>query len=275
MKKKKIISFVLIGIMCLSCLAGCGKTEEEKAIEELQENVSKDDTSLDDYLEGVDEYVTNSQEMTDLINNEYLPEIQSTWEAYTGSQTVEEAKENAKAFNAAYDKLMELKDQEYTSEYELINAVTKATSGGSRVDDWELAALDVFGEKVLDAGYDVNEFFFDDETLDFMFYCHNENDINGVVVKSDGSECTINIDPAADFPGNTGVNFYGIDNEVIVIRTTDESYNEYFYNMDITGDTAGDPTQFEYNYEEYYDQSYVNKTVDALISVLNSMIIMQ
>ena len=274
MKKRKIISFVLLGVMCLSCLAGCGKTEEEKAIEELQENVAQDDKSLDDYLNDVDEFVANREEMDDLINTEYLPEIQSTWENYLASQTVEEAKENAEAFNNAYDKLMELKDQEYTSEYELINAVSKAISGGSRVDDWEFTALDVFGEKVLNAGYDVNEFCFDDETLDFMFYCHNENEINGIVVKSDGSECTVNIDPATEFPGNTGVNFYEIDNEVIVIRTTDEAYNEYFYTMDITGDTACNLTQFEYNYEEYYDRSYVNKTVDALISVLNSMIIM-
>ena len=34
MNKRKIISCVLLGVMCLSCLAGCGKTEEEKAIEE-------------------------------------------------------------------------------------------------------------------------------------------------------------------------------------------------------------------------------------------------
>ena len=66
MNKRKIISCVLLGVMCLSCLAGCGKTEEEKAIEELQENVAQDDKSLDDYLNDVDEFVANREEMDDL-----------------------------------------------------------------------------------------------------------------------------------------------------------------------------------------------------------------
>lgn len=272
MYKNRFFIAALAAIMCMACLSGCGKTEEESAIDELQSYVEEDTTSLDDYVDDVNEFVGGREEMDELINSEYLPEITSTWEAYIASQSFEEAKKNAEAFNKAYDNLMKLKDNEYTSEYELINAVIKATSGGSKITDCEFSALEVFNAKVMSSEYNIIEFCYGVDDNDFLFYCHNDNDINGIVIKSDGSECVVNINTATVFAGNNGVYLEGIDSNVMILRVVDENYNDAYYSVDISGDNAGEPASTEYNFEVYYDQSNVNKTIDALISCLNSVI---
>ena len=36
-KSYKIMALLLVAIMCVGCFTGCGKTEEEKAMEEIAE----------------------------------------------------------------------------------------------------------------------------------------------------------------------------------------------------------------------------------------------
>lgn len=125
---KKILVMVLVGVIGMSIFTGCGKSEEEKANDEiaqhLRDEAAADGVDLDKMveeeaekynaeLEAGNKAIANENEFKEnLKNNEMVP-LKEQEEIYMNATDSATAKKAAEEFNKAYDKYMEAAIGEY------------------------------------------------------------------------------------------------------------------------------------------------------------------
>lgn len=119
---KKILVMVLVGVIGMSIFTGCGKSEEEKANDEiaqhLRDEAAADGVDLDKMveeeaekynaeLEAGNKAIANENEFKEnLKNNEMVP-LKEQEEIYMNATDSATAKKAAEEFNKAYDKYMD------------------------------------------------------------------------------------------------------------------------------------------------------------------------
>lgn len=118
----KVIAMILMGIMAMSLMTGCGKSEEEKAMEEfashMQEEAAEDGVNLSEvlkeeqeaYEEAHEEAQKEIEEHNDfvMIMEEGVKEPVDAYAAYKNAATADEIITKAEEYNAAYEKYMQL-----------------------------------------------------------------------------------------------------------------------------------------------------------------------
>ena len=125
---KKILVMVLVGVIGMSIFTGCGKSEEEKANDEiaqhLRDEAAEDGVDIDKMMEDdAEKYnaeleegnkkIANENEFKESLKNNEMVPLKEQEEIYMNATDSATAKKAAEEFNKAYDKYMEAAIGEY------------------------------------------------------------------------------------------------------------------------------------------------------------------
>lgn len=254
---KKVFVKILLGVMTISALTGCGKSEEEKAMNEMASHImseaAEDGVDLEKLLE--EEYKAYEERHEENLkkieeHNDFAAFMQeevkkpvSAWEAYMASTTSKDIIANAKAYNKAYDEYLKLADKGQATEESLLTYLSKMNPDHKRT-------------KINESVYEIKAAYVDfaekDNYEEARFYCNVEEDfayiaLTGIdsntgaideilVLKRDGSTCNIDLSSIT-----TGTTSYlmplGFAGEKLIINTIDNADYKY-WEFDVTEKTA-------------------------------------
>ena len=253
---KKLFVMVLVGIMAMSVLTGCGKSEEEKAMDEMAshiiEEAAADGVDLNKVLE--EEYKAyeerheqNMKELEEkkefaLEKEEAVKEPVSAYQEYMNSTTSQDIIANAEKYNEAYDKYLELADGNQETVNQLVNYLEgqnnlKRTKINESVYRLKAAYVD-FNEK---DKYSEAWFYYntDEDTAHIVFqgmdsetYAVNEI----LVLNGDGSTCEIDLSSVMTDTTSL-VQSLGFVGNTYYIFTVDNAEYKY-WEFDVSGATA-------------------------------------
>ena len=253
---KKLFVMVLVGIMAMSVLTGCGKSEEEKAMDEMAshiiEEAAADGVDLNKVLE--EEYKAyeerheqNMKELEEkkefaLAKEEAVKEPVSAYQAYMNSTTSQDIIANAEKYNEAYDKYLELADGNQETVNQLVNYLEgqnnlKRTKINESIYRLKAAYVD-FNEK---DKYSEAWFYYntDEDTAHIVFQgmdseTYAVNDI--LVLNGDGSTCEIDLSSVMTDTTSL-VQSLGFVGNTYYIFTVDNAEYKY-WEFDVSGATA-------------------------------------
>ena len=188
---KKILVMVLVGIIGMSALAGCGKSEEEKAMDEVAEHLrdeaAADGVDLDKMveeeaekynaeLEAGNKKIANENEFKESLKNKEMVPLKEQEEIYMNATDSATAKKAAEEFNKAYDKYMEAAIGEYlVDEYAASEQLNNNNIRRAKISDNELQTRVNYLENCYGKSYNKIQFFDDDnENISILMY--NETD---------------------------------------------------------------------------------------------------
>lgn len=254
---KKLFVMILAGVMAMSVLTGCGKTEEEKAMDEMAshilEEAAADGVDLEKVLEEEykayeDRHEQNMKELEEkkefaLKKEEAVKEPVSAYQAYMNSTTSQDIIANAEKYNEAYDKYLELADGDQETVNQLVNYLEgqnnlKRTKINESVYRLKAAYVD-FNEK---DKYSEAWFYYntDEDTAHIVFqgmdsetYAVNEI----LVLNGDGSTCEIDLSSVMTDTTSL-VQSLGFVGNTYYIFTVDNADYKY-WEFDVSGATAG------------------------------------
>lgn len=253
---KKLFVMVLVGIMAMSVLTGCGKSEEEKAMDEMAshiiEEAAADGVDLEKVLE--EEYKAyeerheqNMKELEEkkefaLKKEEAVKEPVSAYQAYMNSTTSQDIIANAEKYNEAYDKYLELADGDQETVNQLVNYLEgqnnlKRTKINESVYRLKAAYVD-FNEK---DKYSEAWFYYntDEDTAHIVFQgmdskTYMVNEI--LVLNGDGTTCEIDLSSVMTDTTSL-VQSLGFVGNTYYIFTVDNADYKY-WEFDVSGATA-------------------------------------
>lgn len=108
---KKILVMVLVGVIGMSALAGCGKSEEEKAMDEVAEHLrdeaAQDGVDIDKMaseeaekynaeVEAGNKAIANENEFKESLKNNEIALIKEKYEIYLNATDSETAKKSSR-----------------------------------------------------------------------------------------------------------------------------------------------------------------------------------
>ena len=254
---KKLLVMILLGVMTMSVLTGCGKSEEEKAQEEIASHI-KDEAAEDGvdlekmleeeyeaYEERHEENMKEIEEHNDFaaLMQEEVKKPVSAWEAYMASTTSKDIIANAKAYNKAYDEYLKLADGEQTNESSLLSYLERMNPNYKRT-------------KINESVYEIKAAYVDfkdkDKYSEAWFYYNTEEDtahivfqgideatytVNEIVVlNGDGSTCKIDLSSVTTSTTSL-IQSLGFIGDTYYIQTVDNAEYKY-WEFDVTGKTA-------------------------------------
>ena len=253
---KKLFVMILAGVMAMSVLTGCGKTEEEKAMDEMAshilEEAAADGVDLEKVLE--EEYKAyeerheqNMKELEEkkefaLKKEEAVKEPVSAYQAYMNSTTSQDIISNAEKYNEAYDKYLELADGDQETVNQLVNYLEgqnnlKRTKINESVYRLKAAYVD-FNEK---DKYSEAWFYYntDEDTAHIVFQgmdskTYMVNEI--LVLNGDGTTCEIDLSSVMTDTTSL-VQSLGFVGNTYYIFTVDNADYKY-WEFDVSGATA-------------------------------------
>ena len=253
---KKLFVMILAGVMAMSVLTGCGKTEEEKAMDEMAshilEEAAADGVDLEKVLE--EEYKAyeerheqNMKELEEkkefaLKKEEAVKEPVSAYQAYMNSTTSQDIIANAEKYNEAYDKYLELADGDQETVNQLVNYLEgqnnlKRTKINESVYQLKAAYVD-FNEK---DKYSEAWFYYntDEDTAHIVFQgmdseTYMVNEI--LVLNGDGTTCEIDLSSVMT-DSTSLVQSLGFVGNTYYIFTVDNADYKY-WEFDVSGATA-------------------------------------
>ena len=253
---KKLFVMILAGVMAMSVLTGCGKTEEEKAMDEMAshilEEADADGVDLEKVLE--EEYKAyeerheqNMKELEEkkefaLKKEEAVKEPVSAYQAYMNSTTSQDIIANAEKYNEAYDKYLELADGDQETVNQLVNYLEgqnnlKRTKINESVYRLKAAYVD-FNEK---DKYSEAWFYYntDEDTAHIVFQgmdseTYMVNEI--LVLNGDGTTCEIDLSSVMTDTTSL-VQSLGFVGNTYYIFTVDNADYKY-WEFDVSGATA-------------------------------------
>lgn len=253
---KKLFVMILAGVMAMSVLTGCGKTEEEKAMDEMAshilEEAAADGVDLEKVLE--EEYKAyeerheqNMKELEEkkefaLKKEEAVKEPVSAYQAYMNSTTSQDIIANAEKYNEAYDKYLELADGDQETVNQLVNYLEgqnnlKRTKINESVYRLKAAYVD-FNEK---DKYSEAWFYYntDEDTAHIVFQgmdseTYMVNEI--LVLNGDGTTCEIDLSSVMTDTTSL-VQSLGFVGNTYYIFTVDNADYKY-WEFDVSGATA-------------------------------------
>ena len=211
---KKFLVMILVAFMAMSVLTGCGKSEEEKAMDEMASHMideaAADGVDLEEMLE--EEYEAyeerheqNLKEMEErkeaaLAKEEAAKKPLAAFEAYMNATTSKEIIANAKEYNNAYDEYLKLANGDPVQEGNFLtylgnkNINYKRTKIAESVYEVKAAYVD-FAEK---DKYEEARFYYNTEE-DLAYIALTGIDTNTgaideiLVLNRDGSTCKIDL----------------------------------------------------------------------------------
>lgn len=187
---KKILVMVLVDIIGMSALAGCGKSEEEKAMDEVAEHLrdeaAADGVDLDKMveeeaekynaeLEAGNKAIANENEFKESLKNNEIALIKEKYEIYLNATDSETAKKAAEELNKAYDEYLNAAIGEYISEQGAYELLKRNDIYAGKVTDSELQTRVNYLDNCYGKNYNKIKFFDDDnENISILMY--NETD---------------------------------------------------------------------------------------------------
>ena len=187
---KKILVMVLVGIIGMSALAGCGKSEEEQAMDEVAEHLrdeaAADGVDLDKMveeeaekynaeLEAGNKAIANENEFKESLKNNEIALIKEKYEIYLNATDSETAKKSAEELNKAYDEYLNAAIGEYISEQGAYELLKRNDIYAGKVTDSELQTRVNYLDNCYGKNYNKIKFFDDDnENISILMY--NETD---------------------------------------------------------------------------------------------------
>ena len=189
-KTMKITMSLIIMMMVLGGLAGCGKSEEEKAMDEIAEHLrdeaAKDGVDLDNMvseeaekynseLEAGNKAIANENEFKESLKNNEIALIKEKYEIYLNATDSETAKKAAEELNKAYDEYLNAAIGEYISEQGAYELLKRNDIYAGKVTDSELQTRVNYLDNCYGKNYNKIKFFDDDnENISILMY--NETD---------------------------------------------------------------------------------------------------
>ena len=253
---KKLFVMVLVGIMAMSVLTGCGKSEEEKAMDEMAshiiEEAAADGVDLkkvleEEYKAYEERHEQNMKELEEkkefaLEKEEAVKEPVSAYQAYMNSTTSQDIIANAEKYNEAYDKYLELADGDQETVNQLVNYLEgqnnlKRTKINESVYRLKAAYVD-FNEK---DKYSEAWFYYntDEDTAHIVFqgmdsetYAVNEI----LVLNGDGSTCEIDLSSVMTDTTSLVQSLGFVENTYYIFTVDNADYK--YWEFDVSGATA-------------------------------------
>ena len=187
---KKILVMVLVGVIGMSIFTGCGKSEEEKANDEiaqhLRDEAAADGVDLDKMveeeaekynaeLEAGNKAIANENEFKESLKNNEIALIKEKYEIYLNATDSETAKKAAEELNKAYDEYLNAAIGEYISEQGAYELLKRNDIYAGKVTDSELQTRVNYLDNCYGKNYNKIKFFDDDnENISILMY--NETD---------------------------------------------------------------------------------------------------
>ena len=187
---KKILVMVLVGVIGMSALAGCGKSEEEKAMDEVAEHLrdeaAQDGVDIDKMaseeaekynaeVEAGNKAIANENEFKESLKNNEIALIKEKYEIYLNATDTETAKKAAEELNKAYDEYLNAAIGEYISEQGAYELLKRNDIYAGKVTDSELQTRVNYLDNCYGKNYNKIKFFDDDnENISILMY--NETD---------------------------------------------------------------------------------------------------
>ena len=208
---KKILVMVLVGIIGMSALAGCGKSEEEKAVDEVAEHLrdeaAADGVDLDKMveeeaekynaeLEAGNKAIANENEFKESLKNNEIALIKEKYEIYLNATDSETAKKAAEELNKAYDEYLNAAIGEYISEQGAYELLKRNDIYAGKVTDSELQTRVNYLDNCYGKNYNKIKFFDDDnENISILMYNETDDQIvsDVLLVYPDGTVLTPNL----------------------------------------------------------------------------------
>ena len=208
---KKILVMVLVGIIGMSALAGCGKSEEEKAMDEVAEHLrdeaAADGVDLDKMveeeaekynaeLEAGNKAIANENEFKESLKNNEIALIKEKYEIYLNATDSETAKKAAEELNKAYDEYLNAAIGEYISEQGAYELLKRNDIYAGKVTDCELQTRVNYLDNCYGKNYNKIKFFDDDnENISILMYNETDDQIvsDVLLVYPDGTVLTPNL----------------------------------------------------------------------------------
>lgn len=128
---KKILAMVLVGVIGMSIFTGCGKSEEEKANDEiaqhLRDEAAADGVDIDKMLEedaakysteveAGNQAIYDRNEFIEQLKNNEMVVLREQYEIYSNATDSETVKKASEEFNKAFDEYLEAAIGEYISD---------------------------------------------------------------------------------------------------------------------------------------------------------------
>ena len=253
---KKLFVMILAGVMAMSVLTGCGKTEEEKAMDEMAshilEEADADGVDLEKVLE--EEYKAyeerheqNMKELEEkkefaLKKEEAVKEPVSAYQAYMNSTTSQDIIANAEKYNEAYDKYLELADGDQETVNQLVNYLEgqnnlKRTKINESVYRLKAAYVD-FNEK---DKYSEAWFYYntDEDTAHIVFQSMDSETymVNEILVlNGDGTTCEIDLSSVMTDTTSLVQSLGFVENTYYIFTVDNADYK--YWEFDVSGATA-------------------------------------
>lgn len=187
---KKILVMVLVGVIGMCIFTGCGKSEEEKAIDEiadhLRDEAAADGVDIDKMveeeaekynaeLEAGNKAIANENEFKESLKNNEIALIKEKYEIYLNATDSETAKKAAEELNKAYDEYLNAAIGEYISEQGAYELLKRNDIYAGKVTDSELQTRVNYLDNCYGKNYNKIKFFDDDnENISILMY--NETD---------------------------------------------------------------------------------------------------
>jgi hypothetical protein len=230
---KKILVMVLVGVIGMSALAGCGKSEEEKAMDEIAEHLrdeaAADGVDIDEMLEedaakysaeleAGNQAIYDRNTFIEQLKNNEMAVLKEQYEIYSNATDSETAKKAGEEFNKAYDEYLEAAigehiDDEYSAAEQLrLNDIHKM-----KITDIELQTRVNYLNNCYGKDYNKIQFFTDNkENISILMW--NEADDGTVsnisLVYPDSTVITPDLSSISEPVQN--VDFFILNNELIV-----------------------------------------------------------
>ena len=192
-KSYKIMALLLVAIMCVGCFTGCGKTEEEKAMEEMAEKFEeglKQDEALKEDLDNVKEQLKSQSEITREMTAEDFPVLKKAFNDY--KEAVENRKALAEEYNRLFDEVVAKRTAQGLDEQRIVSALASNILYNGKIPAWTIDGFETYKENYSDMNYKKVVFSWNRETNDFVYYFFDEDSV-GTIVKKDGSTCNVNL----------------------------------------------------------------------------------
>lgn len=208
---KKILVMVLVGVIGMCIFTGCGKSEEEKAMDEiadhLRDEAAADGVDLDKMveeeaekynaeLEAGNKAIANENEFKESLKNNEIALIKEKYEIYLNATDSETAKKAAEELNKAYDEYLNAAIGEYISEQGAYELLKRNDIYAGKVTDSELQTRVNYLDNCYGKNYNKIKFFDDDnENISILMYNETDDQIvsDVLLVYPDGTVLTPNL----------------------------------------------------------------------------------
>lgn len=211
-KTMKITMSLIIMMMVLGGLAGCGKSEEEKAMDEIAEHLrdeaAKDGVDLDNMvseeaekynseLEAGNKAIANENEFKESLKNNEMVPLKEQYEIYLNATDSATAKKAAEEFNKAYDEYLKAAIGKYiVDEYSASELLRQNDIRVTKITDSEIQTRVNYLDNCYGQSYNKIQLFKDNnKNISILMYNETDDQIvsDVVLVFPDGKALTPNL----------------------------------------------------------------------------------